>query len=48
MGPLKNLLHNHRANFNQTWHKLFFGEGNFSLFKRRGIALFQGEIIAKE
>jgi hypothetical protein len=22
------LLQNHRANFNQTWHKSFFGEGN--------------------
>ena len=27
------LLQNHRANFNQTWHKASLGEGNSSLFK---------------
>ena len=27
------LLQNHWANFNQTWHKSFLGEGNPSLLK---------------
>ena len=27
------LLQNHRANFNQTWHKASLGEGDSSLFK---------------
>ena len=27
------LLQNHWPNFNQTWHKASFGEGDFSLFK---------------
>ena len=27
------LLQNHWANFNQTWHKVFLGEGDSSLFK---------------
>ena len=32
----KNLiLKNHLANFNQTWHKAFLGEGDSSLFKWR-------------
>jgi hypothetical protein len=30
------LLHNHWANFNQTWHKSSLGEGDSSLFKGRG------------
>jgi hypothetical protein len=29
----ENLLQNHRANFNQTWHKSSFGRGDSSLFK---------------
>ena len=29
------LLHNHWANFNQTWHKVFLGEWDSSLFKWR-------------
>mgnify|MGYP003688899091 CR=1 FL=1 len=28
----KNLLQNHWANFNQTWHNAFLGEGDSSLF----------------
>ena len=36
------LLQNHCANFNQTWHKASFGEGDSNL-----LALFQGEIIVK-
>ena len=27
------LLQNHLANFNQTWHKVFLGEGDSSLYK---------------
>jgi hypothetical protein len=30
------------------WHRSSFGEGDSDLFKGREIALFQGEIIAKE
>ena len=29
------LLQNHWANFNQTWHKTFLGDGDSSLFKWR-------------
>ena len=32
---LKNLLQNHCANFNQTWHKASLGEGDSNLFKWR-------------
>jgi hypothetical protein len=48
VGSFKNLLQNQLTNFNQTWHKSFLGEGDSNLFKRRGINLLQGEIIAKE
>ena len=43
------LLQNHRANYNQTWHKLFLVEGESNLFQLRmkGPALFQGYIIKK-
>ena len=37
------LVQNHRANFNQTWHKVFLGEGDSSLFKWRTM-LFPVEI----
>ena len=30
------LLQNHWANFNQTWHKAFFGDEDWSLFKWKG------------
>jgi hypothetical protein len=33
---LKNLLQNQQAKINQTWYKLFVGEGNSSLFKGPG------------
>jgi hypothetical protein len=37
VGPFKNLLlQNHWANLNQTCHKSFLGEGDSSLFKRKG------------
>ena len=37
------LIQNHWANFNQTWHKPSLGRGDSSLFN----ALFQGEILAE-
>ena len=33
MTKFKNLLQNHRASFNQTWHEASLGEENSSLFK---------------
>ena len=42
----KNLLvKNHLANFNQTWHKAFLGEGESMFVKIKTPALFQGGII---
>ena len=39
----KNLiLQNHQANFNQTWHKAFLGEGDSSLFKWRAMSFTKG------
>jgi hypothetical protein len=47
MGSFKKLLlQNHWANFNQTRHKSSLGE--FKFVQMKGIALLQGEIIAKE
>ena len=45
-------LKNHRANFNQTWHKAFLGDEDSSFFKfnfilMKDLSLFQGEIIKK-
>jgi hypothetical protein len=49
VGSFKNFLfQNHRANFNQTWHKSSFGERGFNFVQMKGIALFQREVIAKE
>jgi hypothetical protein len=48
MGSFKNLLQNHLANFNQTWHKSSLGGRGFKFVQTKGIALLQGEIIAKE
>jgi hypothetical protein len=36
VGSFKNLLQNHWANFNQTWHISSLGEGDISLSKERG------------
>ena len=36
------LLQNHWANFNQTWHKVSFGEGDSSLFKWRATRFPKG------
>ena len=36
------LLKNHWANFNQTWHKASFGEGDSSLFKWRALPFSKG------
>ena len=36
------LFQNHRDNFNQTWHKASFCEGDSSLFKWRALTLFKG------
>ena len=36
------LLQNHWANFNQTWHKVFLGEGDSSLFKWRATPFPKG------
>jgi hypothetical protein len=36
------LLQNHWANFNQTWHKSSFGGGDSSLFKWRGSPISKG------
>ena len=33
MTTFKNLLQNHWANFNQTWHKASLGDRDSSLFK---------------
>ena len=41
------LLQNHWAYFNQTRHKSYLDERDSILFKMKGSALFQGEIIAK-
>jgi hypothetical protein len=38
---------NYWANFNQAWHKSPLGSG-FKFVQLKGIALLQGEIIAKE
>ena len=38
------LLQNHRANFNQTWHKASLGEGDSSFIHMKCHALFQREI----
>jgi hypothetical protein len=48
MGSFKNLLQNHYANFNQTWHKSSLGGMGFKFVQMKGIAPLQGEIIAKE
>ena len=37
------LLQNRWANFNQTWHKAFFGEGNSNLFKWRITSFSRGD-----
>jgi hypothetical protein len=36
------LLQNHCTNFNQTWHKLFLGGGDFKGFKWRGLPFSKG------
>ena len=41
------LLQNHWDNFNQTWHKVFLGEGDLSLFKWRAPPFSKGEIITQ-
>ena len=43
----KLLLQNHWANFDQSCHNASLGELDSSLFKWKGPALFQGEIITK-
>jgi hypothetical protein len=49
MGSFKNLLlQNHWANFNQTWHKSSFGEGDSSLFKGREQRFSKGIIVERE
>ena len=41
------LLKNHRANFNQTWHKASLGGGRgFNIVQMKGHTLSQREIIA--
>jgi hypothetical protein len=35
VGSFQNFLQNHKANFNQTWHKSSLGEGDISLLKWR-------------
>jgi hypothetical protein len=47
VGSFKNLLQNHLAKFNQTWHKSSLEEGIQGCSKK-GITSLQGEIIAKE
>ena len=37
------LLHNHWANFNQTWHKASLGKGDSSLFKWRAPPFSNGK-----
>ena len=37
------LLQNHRANFNQTWHKASLGDGDSSLFKWRATPFPRGD-----
>jgi hypothetical protein len=45
----KNLiLQNHMANFKQDLAQIILGGRGFKYLRRKGIALFQGEIIAKE
>ena len=39
---LKNLLQNHWANFNQTWHKASIGKVDSSSFKERAILFSKG------
>ena len=39
------LLQNHRANFNQTWHKATFSKGNSSLYKWRGPPFSKGRLL---
>ena len=41
-------LQNHWANFNPTWHKASFVEGDSDLFKRKTIPFIQEEIITKK
>jgi hypothetical protein len=41
-GSFKNLLQNHPANLNQTWHKSSLGQRDSSLFKRRGYPISKG------
>jgi hypothetical protein len=49
MGSFKNLLlQKHLPNFNHTWHKSSLGIEDSRLLKQKGMALLQGEIIAKE
>jgi hypothetical protein len=40
VGSFKNLLQNHQANFNQTWHKSYLGEGDSKIVQKKGIAFF--------
>jgi hypothetical protein len=42
-GHLNFLLQNHKANFNQTWHKSSLKGGDSSFVQRKGIAPLQGE-----
>ena len=42
------LLQNHWANFSQTLHKAFLGEGNWSLNKWRDMPFFKGRIQEDE
>ena len=37
----------HRANFNQTWHKLYLGEREIHVFQIKGLTLFKLEITTK-
>jgi hypothetical protein len=46
VGSFKNLLQNHWANFNQTWHKPS-GEG-LKFVQMKGIAPLKEELIEKE
>ena len=36
------IFQNHSANFNQTWHKASFGEGDSSLFEWRATSFSKG------
>ena len=37
-------LQNHWGNFNQTWHKTSFGEGDSNFFKWRVLSFFKGRL----